>query len=79
MMDPYFNDPPPRRFKIIRHMDVSGVSGVGRVADGIQFWTGQCVICWRTDKSSIAMYDSLGDLEHIHGHDGSSEIEWIDP
>jgi hypothetical protein len=67
---------PPKRFKVMRRTDVSGVSGTGHVADGVMFWNGHCVICWRTAASSIAIYESIEDLMAIHGHDGNTEIIW---
>jgi hypothetical protein len=39
----------PRIFTVIRHFDASGVSGIGRVMDGIIFHTGQVISCWRSD------------------------------
>jgi hypothetical protein len=68
----------PRRFLTYRTTDVSGISGTGIVAEGVQFHTGQCVLCWRTDKSSIAVYGSIEELELIHGHEGATKIVWLD-
>lgn len=66
-------DREPTLFTMIRHEDESGVSGTGRVLDGVIFHTGQVVVCWRTDLrqggsgfSSIAIYPSWEAFEHIH-------------
>jgi hypothetical protein len=63
----------PRLFTLIRHIDESGVSGTGRVLDGVIFHTGQVVVCWRTDLnpaspgfSSIAIYPSWDAFLYIH-------------
>ncbi|MEA2639433.1 MAG: hypothetical protein QOF51_827, partial [Chloroflexota bacterium] len=55
----------PQLFTLIRHRDETGVSGTGRVLDGVVFHTGQVVICWRSDlnptrpgASSLAIYPS---------------------
>lgn len=63
----------PRLFSLIRHVDESGISGTGRVLDGVIFHTGQVVICWRTDLnsenpgySSIAIYPSWEAFLHVH-------------
>ncbi len=63
----------PRLFTLIRHIDESGVSGTGRVLDGVIFHTGQVVVCWRTDinpesvgYSSIAIYQSWEAFLHVH-------------
>jgi hypothetical protein len=57
---------PVRTFTVIRQEDQSGVSGTGRVCDGIVFTTGKVVVNWRTDASSTAVYDSYEDFEEIH-------------
>ena len=62
----------PILFTLIRHRDESGVSGTGRVLDGVLFHTGQVVICWRTDLrdeegfSSVTVYPSWEAFEHVH-------------
>lgn len=50
----------PRLFTVIRRADVSGMSGSGRVLDGVVFHTGQVVVCWRTDLKSPEGHSSLG-------------------
>lgn len=62
----------------MRDEDVTGVSGVGRVAEGVQFSTGDCVLVWLGTLSSVVVYRSLADLEAIHGHGGSSRVIWED-
>jgi hypothetical protein len=63
----------PRLFTVIRRFDALGVSGTGRIMDGIIFHTGQVVVCWRTDidqsrpgYSSICIYPSWEAFKHIH-------------
>ena len=67
-----------RRFVLNRIEDESGVSGTGIVAEGVQFSTGKCVMGWLTSVSSIAVYDSIEELEFIHGHAGMTLIAWMD-
>lgn len=67
-----------KRFFLKRTEDVSGVSGTGRVAFGIQMPSGKVVIEWLTATSSEGIYNSVEECIHIHGHEGSTEIEWID-
>lgn len=71
----------PRLFTLERHLDETGVSGTGRIIDGVIFHTGQVVICWRSDlrpqnpgHSSIAIYPSWeAFLEiHVHSHGADS-------
>lgn len=67
-----------RRFVLRRVEDASGVSGVGDVAEGVQFSDGTAVLRWRTARSSTATYDSIEDVEAIHGHGGRTLIVWLD-
>jgi hypothetical protein len=62
-----------------RIKDISGVSGVGRVAEGTQFSNGKIALCWLTNTSSIAIYDSIEHVETIHGHAGATIVEWANP
>lgn len=66
------------RFKLIRVEDESGVSGTGHVADGVQFENQICVLNWKTNPSSTAVYSNIIDLQIIHGHNGKTRIEWVD-
>lgn len=67
-----------RRFLLRRVEDVSGVSGVGDVAEGVLFSTGKAVLQWITEFKSVAVYDSLDELMRIHGHDGRTVLVWED-
>lgn len=77
----------PRLFTLIRHHDESGVSGTGRVLDGVVFHTGQVVVCWRSDisldnqgYSSIAIYPSWEAFLHVHVQphpEESSQVQFL--
>lgn len=67
-----------RRFVLVRLEDVSGTSGVGKVAEGILFTDGRAVMRWYGKWSTITIYDSLDDLVAIHGHGGKTIVEWVD-
>lgn len=67
-----------RRFALMRHVDMTGVSGTGVVAHGVQFGDGSCVMRWLTETRSTSYYDSIDDIKHIHGHEGSTGVTWID-
>jgi hypothetical protein len=67
-----------RRFLLDRIEDETGVSGTGIVANGIQFDDGTCVMVWLTSTSSVAWYNSIEDVEYIHGHGGKTQIVWSD-
>jgi len=75
-----------KSFSVIREHDESGVSGTGKVIDGVLFHTGQVVICWRTDidaskhgHSSLGIYPTWEAFKHIHidSHPkNKTRIEW---
>lgn len=70
--------PEPRVFHLQRDHDVSGVSGTGRVADGVLWPDGTVTIRWRGDRPSTVNWDRLADAEHVHGHQGATRIVWAD-
>lgn len=72
-----------RRFNLLRIEDESGVSGTGRVAEGVSFSDGKAVLHWvslsnASGVSSTTVYDSMRDLVAVHGHGGRTEVEWLD-
>lgn len=67
-----------RRFVLIRGEDVSGTSGTGIVAEGIEFSNGQVVLHWLTQLDSVAVYANLKTLEAIHSHQGRTLVQWVD-
>ena len=67
-----------KTFDFIRDVDHSGISGTGRVAQGIAFDDGVCAMHWLTDYRSTAIYPDIDTLVAIHGHNGDSRIEWHD-
>lgn len=68
-----------RRFVLNRKKDVSGVSGTGEVAEGVEFHDGQCALSWFGRYHVIGIYPTLADIIAIHGHEGQTEIIWLDP
>lgn len=67
-----------RRFYLQRNQDASGVSGLGKVAEGCQFDTKWCALIWLTDASSMCYYPTIETLEAIHGHQGMTQVVWVD-
>lgn len=67
-----------RKFILVRKEDVSGVSGTGVVAEGLEFSNGTCAITWMTPYRCIATYESIKALEHVHGHAGSTVVIFED-
>lgn len=63
-----------RLFYLQRNEDFSGVSGTGRVAEGVEFSNGRCALSWLTPTTSVAIYNTIEELEHIHGHEGRTQV-----
>lgn len=65
------------QFDLIRREDETGISGTGRVCEGVQFSSGRVVMARLTGTNSITIFDSIEDVEKIHGHDGKTVVRWI--
>jgi hypothetical protein len=68
-----------RRFHFLRLEDASGVSGCGKVAEGVVFSNGKVALEWLSNHASTNLYDSIADVEFIHGHEGRTKIVFDDP
>jgi len=70
-----------RRFYLKRLEDVSGVSGIGRVADGVEFENGLCAVSWKSEYPSVTIYQSITVVEKVHTHKGkdNTKLIWVDP
>lgn len=67
-----------RRFQLVRTVDVSGISGTGVVAYGVQFPDGIVVTRWNAEIAQTCVWASVGHVEAIHGHGGATTVEWLD-
>lgn len=63
-----------KTFSLIRIEDETGISGTGKVAQGVVFDSGKVAISWLTQWSSICIYDDIEHVEEIHGHNGKTII-----
>ncbi|MEV5911093.1 hypothetical protein AB0M00_19595 [Streptomyces chartreusis] len=73
------DDVTPLRLYFRRHQDVSGVSGEGRIADGVQWPDGTVSIRWRGPHPKIDFCDrGVVTAEFVHGHAGLTEIVYLD-
>lgn len=67
-----------RPFALFRHRDISGVSGVGIVAEGVQFSDGSVALRWLGTNPSTAVWPSVEAVLNVHGHSGATEVRWVD-
>jgi hypothetical protein len=66
------------RFFLDRVEDESGISGIGKVAEGVVSANGKCVLFWLSAVRSVGVYDSVEEVINIHGHGGKTRVVWID-
>ena len=66
-----------RTFILRRREDVSGVSGLGTVAEGIEWSNGKVSLCWLGTYHIIEDVDSIHVVEAVHGHGGKTIVEWL--
>lgn len=64
----------PRLFHLQRDQDISGVSGTGRVADGVLWPDGSCCVRWRSATASVSVWANFQDMIAVHGHNGATKI-----
>jgi hypothetical protein len=67
-----------RRFYLFRRCDISGVSGTGVIAEGVEFTDGRVALKWRSRTPSLIFYMDVADMLRVHGHGGTTTISWID-
>lgn len=74
-----------RRFRLLRTVDHSGVSGprAGQppmhVAEGVEFFDGSVALRWyHPDYPATTIWPSLAGVLAIHGHGGDTVVDWID-
>lgn len=67
-------------FLLYRDRDVTGYSGCGVVAEGVRWRDGRVTIRWCVagKPRSTTDFDSMADLEAIHGHDGHTRVVWTE-
>lgn len=72
-------DDGPKVFALIRAHDVSGVSGTGTVAYGVEFPDGCVALRWvGGNPTSVVFHDNgIASVKAIHGHGGNTRIAWL--
>jgi hypothetical protein len=70
----------PRAFELHRHEDITGVSGTGIVAWGVEFPDGVVALRWRSAwPTSVVFHDrGMDAVRAVHGHDGRTEVVFME-
>lgn len=75
------------RFQLVRDVDVTGISGEGVVADGVEFWDGTVALRWRSVgdehaargvRPTTVLHQDIRSVEALHGHNGATMVRWLD-
>lgn len=74
-----------RAFNLVRNTDVTGISGTGVVAEGVEFSDGTTVLRWlpagtaRPDhvRPTTVIHDSIESVIGLHGHDGATRVQYL--
>ena len=68
-----------RAFELHRDVDMSGVSGTGVVAEGVEFSDGTVALRWNSEWPTSVVFHERGieSVEAVHGHGGHTRIVWI--
>ena len=61
-------------FYLHRSEDESGISGTGRIAQGCVFDNGKVALTWLSEHPSVTIYDNIGEVRAIHGHQGKTDL-----
>lgn len=67
-------------FYLQRNEDATGVSGTGRVAEGVEFSDGTVALKWTSEWPTSVVFHERGieSVEVIHGHGGRTTIVFMD-
>lgn len=61
-------------FYLKRNQDVTGISGTGRVCEGVEFATGQVALSWLSATPSGCVHKNMEAVQFVHGHGGATEV-----
>lgn len=61
-----------RTVELFRERDITGVSGTGVVADGVEFADGVVVLRWFGQHRSTVVWSDIATAMVVHGHDGAT-------
>lgn len=65
-------------YSLMRHHDVTGISGEGHVGTVVEFDDGHTVLHWDTATPSTTVYTDIRHITALHGHEGASTLEPLD-
>jgi len=70
-----------RRFYLQRSSDETGISGTGRVLNGVLFTSGKVVVEWCGQYASVTLHESMESFKAVHmspHHPTANKLVWLD-
>jgi hypothetical protein len=68
-----------RPFVLARHEDPGGISGIGVIAEGVQWTGGSAALHWMTDWETFVHWPGgVEEILAVHGHLGATVVRWLD-
>lgn len=68
---------PFARFKLVRTVDITGISGTGEIAYGVQYPDGSVDLCW-LKHGTHGYYKNIDQIWQIHCYNNNAAIMWMD-
>ena len=68
---------PFSRFKLARTVDVTGISGTGDIAYGVQYPDQSCALFW-LKHGTHGYYKNISQLREIHCYNDNARVIWLD-
>jgi hypothetical protein len=67
-----------RRFTLVRSVDVTGISGLGTILYGVEWFpSGPCDVYWLRTKTT-GQYPSMDVIRSTHCYNNNARVEYID-
>lgn len=67
-----------KRGYLERFVDVSGVSGIGNIAEVCISSNGRVAVFWPPPNESVASFPNVATLLNVHGHQGKTRLVLLD-
>lgn len=65
-----------RLFHLDRRQDLTGVSGTGVIAEGVEFSDGTVVLHWINPPRSTGVYPDIDAVVAVHDHEDMTKVVW---
>jgi hypothetical protein len=72
------SSPSLRGFVLYRHRDITGKSGTGVVAEGVEWSDKTATLRWGGEHPSTAVWPNVEEILAVHGHEGATVLVWLD-